>query len=108
MASRIITIYVLVLQRAVDQPRWTDRFPENVQYMVRAGYRKRCGATLWGARHHADGNGPFYRTCKLSNNFAALRHLLNCLCCAQYHRTVPFDSILGGGKVVYTIHVEFC
>lgn len=66
---RMTTIYVLVVQRAVDQPCGTDRVPENVQYAVRAGYRKRCGATLWGARHHADGNGPFYRTCKLSHDF---------------------------------------
>jgi alkylation response protein AidB-like acyl-CoA dehydrogenase len=66
-----LCIYVSVVQRAVDQPCGTDRFPENVQYTMRAGYCKGCGATLWGARHHADGNGPFYRTCELSHDFGS-------------------------------------
>ena len=77
---------------------------------MRAGYRKGCGADLWGARYHADGDGPFYRTCELSPNFDALLCLLNGPCCTQYHRVVPFDAILGGGRSAHIIHtsVEFC
>jgi len=91
-------IYISVVHRASYQPCRSDRFLEDVQHAMCAGYSKGCGADLWGPRYYADGNGPFHRTCESSLGFGMLR-LLNYLCCAQYHRTVPFDSILGGGRL---------
>jgi hypothetical protein len=74
--------------------------------MVRTRYGKGCGADLWWARDHTDGNEPFYRTCELSPSFGVLRCLLDCFYYAQYHRTILFDAILGGGKAVYTIYAS--
>jgi alkylation response protein AidB-like acyl-CoA dehydrogenase len=67
-STRMTNFYIPVVQGPSYQPCRTDRFPEDVQHTVRAGYGKGCGADLWGARHHADGNGPLHRTCESSPN----------------------------------------
>jgi hypothetical protein len=97
-STRMTNFYIPVVQGPSYQPCRPDRFPEDVQHTVRAGYGKGCGADLWGARHHADGNGPLHRTCESSPSLACCV-VTDRLCCAQYYRTVPFDSILGGGKL---------
>jgi alkylation response protein AidB-like acyl-CoA dehydrogenase len=69
-STRMTIYYIPVVRGPSYQPCRPDRFLEDVQHTVRAGYGKGCGADLWGARHHADGNGPVHQTCESSPSSA--------------------------------------